>query len=91
MRDLIGHAGVVLLRKIADRTGMTLALSAALPKGSRPGWREGGKALIVLACAIVLGATNVLEIEQLQAHRLAPVPAPAGPAGHTVVVGCATA
>ena len=75
-RNLVGHAGVVLLRKVADRTGLTLALSAALPKGSGPGWRDRGMALIVLACAIALGATNVLEAEQLQGHwrRLFPRP-----------------
>ena len=75
-KNLIGHAGVVLLRKVADRTGLTLALSAALPKGSGPGWRDRGMALIVLACAIALGATNVLEAEQLQGHwrRLFPRP-----------------
>ncbi|WP_406434261.1 hypothetical protein OHA59_45730 [Streptomyces sp. NBC_01589] len=67
-KNLIGHAGVVLLRKVADRVGLPLALSAALPKGSGPGWGDRGVALVQLACAIVLGATNVLEAEQLQ-HR----------------------
>jgi hypothetical protein len=67
-KRLIGHAGVVLLRKVADRTGLTTALSAVLPKGAGPGWRDRGMALIQLACAIALGATNVLEAEQLQGH-----------------------
>ncbi|MGI5507897.1 IS1380 family transposase [Streptomyces sp. CA-106131] len=65
-KNLIGHAGVVLLRKVADRTGLVTALSAALPKGAGPGWRERGMALVQLACAIVLGATNILEAERLQ-------------------------
>ena len=75
-KNLIGHAGVVLLRKVADRIGLTRALSAALPRGSGPGWRDRGEALVVLACAIVLGATNILEAEQLQRHwrRLFPRP-----------------
>ncbi|MEU6657381.1 IS1380 family transposase [Streptomyces sp. NPDC046900] len=74
--NLIGHAGIVLLRRVADRTGLTLALSAVLPKGSGPGWRDRGVALVQLACAIVLGATNILEAEQLQDHwrRLFPRP-----------------
>lgn len=67
-RNLIGHAGVVLLRKVADRVGLTLALSAALPKGSGPGRRNRGMALVQLACAIVLGARNVQQAEQLQHH-----------------------
>ncbi|WP_055711600.1 hypothetical protein [Streptomyces torulosus] len=67
-KNLIGHAGVMLLRKVADRTGLTLALSAALPKGTGPGWRDRGAALIQLARAIVLGARNVLETEQLPYH-----------------------
>jgi hypothetical protein len=67
-KKLIGHAGVVLLRRVADRTGLTLALSAALPKGAGPGWRDRGAAVVQLACAIVIGATNVLQAEQLQYH-----------------------
>jgi hypothetical protein len=67
-KNLIGHAGVALLRKVADRVGLTTALSAALPQGRGPGWRDRGMALVQLACAIALGATNVLKAEQLQ-HR----------------------
>ncbi|MFF3879421.1 IS1380 family transposase [Streptomyces sp. NPDC001978] len=67
-KNLIGHAGVVLLRKVADRVGLATALSAALPKGTGPGWRDRGTALVQLACAIALGATNLLEAEQLQHH-----------------------
>ncbi|MCX4406102.1 MULTISPECIES: IS1380 family transposase [unclassified Streptomyces] len=75
-RNLVGYAGVVLLRRIADRTGLTMALARALPRGTGPGWRDRGEALVMLACAIVLGATNVLEAEQLQYHwrRLFPQP-----------------
>jgi hypothetical protein len=67
-KNLIGHAGVVLLRKVADGVGLAAMLSAALPKGAGPGWRDRGMALLQLACAFVLGATNVLEAEQLQYH-----------------------
>ena len=75
-KNLIGHAGVVLLRKVADRVGLATALSAALPKGSGPGWRDRGMALVQLACAIVLGATNILQAEQLQYHGRALFPRP---------------
>jgi hypothetical protein len=67
-KNLIGHAGVVLLRKVADRVGLAAALGAALPKGAGPGWRDRGMVPVQLACAIALGATNVLEAEQLQYH-----------------------
>ncbi|MGW4995859.1 IS1380 family transposase, partial [Streptomyces mirabilis] len=75
-KNLIGHAGVVLLRKVAARVGLTGALASALPKGTGPGWRDRGIVLVQLACAIVLGATNILEAEQLQHHwqRLFPRP-----------------
>lgn len=67
-KNLTGHAGIVLLRKVADRTGLATALSAALPKGTGPGRRDRGMALVQLACAITLGATNILQAEQLQHH-----------------------
>ena len=75
-KNLVGHAGVVLLRKVADRTGLVIALSAALPKGTGPGWRDRGLALVQLACAIVLGATNVLDAERLQYHWRPLFPSP---------------
>lgn len=75
-KNLIGHAGIVLLRKVADRVGLTAALSAVLPQGVGPGWRDRGMALVQLACAIALGATNILEAEQLQHHWRALFPRP---------------
>jgi Transposase DDE domain group 1 len=75
-KNLVGHAGVVLLRRIADRVGLTRALSCALPRGTGPGWRDRGMALVQLACSIVLGATNVLEAEQLQHHWRSLFPRP---------------
>lgn len=64
--SLVGHAGVVLLRRVADRVGLTRGLAAALPGGAGPGWRDRGMVLVQLACAIALGATSVLGAEQLQ-------------------------
>lgn len=53
------------MRKVADRVGLTAALTAALRQGVGPGWRDRGVALVQLACAIVLGARTVLEAERI--------------------------
>ncbi|MHA6764038.1 hypothetical protein [Streptacidiphilus sp. PAMC 29251] len=37
-KNLVGQAGIVLLRKVADRLGLARALAAVLPAGSGPGW-----------------------------------------------------
>lgn len=71
-KGLVGHAGAVLLRRCADRTGLTAALGRELPQGGGAGWREQAEVLISLAAAIVLGAANLSEAEQLQRHQ-APV------------------
>ncbi|THA56015.1 IS1380 family transposase [Streptomyces sp. A0958] len=67
-KGLVGHAGAVLLRKCADRVGVTEALARVLPQGG-PGWRDRAALLVQLAVAITLGATNLLEAEQLQLHH----------------------
>lgn len=67
-RGLVGHAGAVLLRKCADRVGLTEALARVLPTGG-PGWRDRSALLVQLAVSITLGAKNVLEAEQLQLHH----------------------
>ena len=67
-KRLIGHAGAVLLRRCADRTGLTGALLKVLPNGAVRGWRDRASVVVQLAVAIALGATNLSEVEQLQAH-----------------------
>ncbi|MBS2967166.1 transposase, partial [Actinocrinis puniceicyclus] len=75
-RGLVGHAGAVLLRACADRTGLTGALSHALSRrGVPPGW-DRGVVLVQLAVAIALGATSMSEIALL-AHQAALFGAPA--------------
>jgi hypothetical protein len=75
-RGLVGHAGAVLLRACADRTGLTSALSSALARrGVPPGW-DRGVVLVQLAVAIALGATSVSDIALL-AHQSALFGAPA--------------
>ncbi|MET7515772.1 transposase, partial [Streptomyces sp. NPDC005480] len=68
-KGLIGHAGAVLLRRLADRVGLTDALSGVLPSSAAPNWRDRAAALVHVALAIVLGATNLSEAEQLQHHH----------------------
>ncbi|MET9881890.1 IS1380 family transposase [Streptomyces sp. NPDC006430] len=68
-KGLIGHAGAVLLRRLADRTGLTAALAGVLPADTATGWRERASVVVQLAVAIALGATNLSEAEQLQAHH----------------------
>jgi hypothetical protein len=69
-KGLVGHAGAVLLRKCADRTGLTTALSSVLPAGQGPGWWDRGLVLVNLAVAIVLGGTGMSDIALL-AHQAA--------------------
>jgi hypothetical protein len=68
-KRLIGHAGAVLLRRCADRTGLTEALAKVLPSSAVAGWRDRAGVLVHLAVAIVLGASNLSEAEQLQLHH----------------------
>jgi hypothetical protein len=65
---LIGHAGAVLLRKLADQCGLTAALSAALQKTGKFPLLDRGTALVSMAVAIVLGATSMSDIALL-AHQ----------------------
>ena len=51
---IVSHAGLVLLRQLADRTGLTAGLSAALP--SPDGGLDRGRIFADLACAIADGA-----------------------------------
>ena len=68
-RGLIGHAGAVLLRRCADRTGLTGALERVLPHGRAANFLGRGAVLVQLAVALVLGATNISEAEALLAHQ----------------------
>ncbi|WP_229706651.1 IS1380 family transposase [Micromonospora sonchi] len=67
-KGLVGHAGAVLLRKCADRSGLTSGLNKVLPRGAGPGWWDRGTVLVSLAVAIVLGATSMSDIALL-AHQ----------------------
>jgi len=78
---LAGHAGGVLLRKLADRCGLTAALEAALAqRGTFPQFSRG-VVLVSTAIAIAMGATAMADIAVL--GQLAPVLGPA-PSASTV-------
>ncbi|MEU8986870.1 hypothetical protein AB0C98_10450 [Streptomyces sp. NPDC048558] len=48
-KRLVGHAGAVLLRRCADRPGLTDALAKVLPSSTVAGWRARAAVLVHLA------------------------------------------
>ena len=67
-KRLVGHAGAMLLRKLADRAGLTAALGPALGRPGRFPLVDRGVALVSMAVAIALGATSMNDIAVL-AHQ----------------------
>jgi hypothetical protein len=67
---LVGHAGAVLLRKLADQCGLTAALSAALVRAGKFPLVDRGIALVSMAAAIALGATSMNDIAFLADQSL---------------------
>ena len=65
---LVGHAGAVLLRKLADRAGLTGALGLALARAGKSPLIDRGIALVSMAVAIALGATSMTGIALLAHH-----------------------
>src|SRR6266581_1781491 len=65
---LVGHAGAVLLRKLADQAGLTAALRSALARAGKFPLADRGIALVSMAVAIALGATSMNDITLL-AHQ----------------------
>ena len=50
--DLVGHAGAVLLRKLADRAGLTAALGPALARPGKSPLIDRGIALVSMAVSL---------------------------------------
>jgi hypothetical protein len=67
-RGLVGHAGAVLLRKLADQAGLTAALGSALARKGKFPLVDRGVALVSMAVAIALGATSMNDITLLAHH-----------------------
>ena len=70
---VMSHAGLVLLRQLSDRTGLTAGLSAALP--SPLGGHDRGRVFSDLACAIADGARVISDFRVMgdQRELLGPV------------------
>jgi hypothetical protein len=64
---VVSHAGLVLLRELADRTGLTAGLSAALP--SPLGGHDRGRVFADLACAIADGARVISDFRVMGDQR----------------------
>nr|WP_274390232.1 IS1380 family transposase [Streptomyces adustus] len=67
-KGMVGHSGAVLLRRLADRSGLVTALTGVFPTGGS-GWRDRAVVFVHLAISIALGARNVLEAEHLGRHQ----------------------
>jgi hypothetical protein len=70
---VVSHAGLVLLRLLADRTGLTGGLSRVL--GCPPGGHDRGRVTADLACAIAGGARVISDLRVMrdQAGLFGPV------------------
>jgi Transposase DDE domain group 1 len=64
---VVSHAGLVLVRELADRTGLTAGLSAALP--SPTGGHDRGRVFADLACAIADGARVISDFRVIRDQR----------------------
>ena len=64
----VGHAGAVLLRKLADQCGLTPALGAALGRKGKFPLIDRGIELVSMAVAIALGVRSMSDIALL-AHQ----------------------
>jgi hypothetical protein len=64
---VVSHAGLALLRQLADRMGLTSGLSAALP--SPLGGHDRGRVFADLACAIADGARVISDFRVMGDQR----------------------
>src|SRR6266581_4218348 len=64
---VVSHACLVLLRQLADRTGLTSGLSAALP--SPLGGHDRGRVFADLACSIADGARVISDFRVMGDQR----------------------
>jgi Transposase DDE domain group 1 len=65
---VVSMVGVAALRMLADRSGLTQAISTIL---RRPGFHpvhDRGRVLVDIACTIAAGGTDVVDIEALRAQ-----------------------
>ena len=62
---LVGHAGGIILREMADRSGLTAALKDALAREGRFPEVDRGVAMVPAAVAIALGGKSLSSVEIL--------------------------
>ncbi len=62
---LAGHAGAILLRGLADKSGLTAALGPALARAGKSPLLDRGMTLVSMAIAIALGAASMSDIAVL--------------------------
>jgi hypothetical protein len=65
-RKLVGKAGIVPVRRLADRVGLTDALSGALVRQDFHPVHDRGEVLVSAACAVLLGSRSVAGIEVMR-------------------------
>jgi hypothetical protein len=65
---MVSHAGLELLRRLADKTGLTGGLSRALASGRLLG-RDRGRVLADISCAIAGGARAINDFRVLADQR----------------------
>jgi hypothetical protein len=86
-KGLVGHAGAVLLRRCADRTGLTAALGGVFATGRGPGWWDRGVVLVDVAVSIVLGAVCLSDIDLLTHQAAVFGDPPSDSTGHRTLAG----
>ena len=75
-QGVVSHAGLVLLRHLADKTGLAGGLSRALAS-PRMLVHDRGRVLADLACAVVAGARVISDFRVMSDQREATAVAPA--------------
>jgi hypothetical protein len=69
-RKLVGKAGIVPVRRLADKVGLTDALSSALVRRDFHPVHDRGGVLVSAACAVLLGARSIAGIEVMRQAAL---------------------
>lgn len=65
--DVVAMVGVVSLRMLADRSGLTAGLSRVLAKPGFVPRHDRGRVLTDIACSIAAGGVDIVDIEALRA------------------------
>lgn len=65
-RGVIGHAGLVLPRLLADRVDLTRWLSVAMAGTRFAPLHDRGRVIVDLACAVLAGATAIKDLAVLR-------------------------